>query len=110
MGVKSGKRTKADLEREIADLRARVAQQDKVIAKLLTRPSVQYVPMPMPAPVYPLGGPTWQIQIPSITWPSPTLPGVAPNTYPQIICGDYTTALSATGAATLPNGYGVSVQ
>lgn len=80
------KRTKADLEREIADLRERIAKQDAVIAHLLTHQALQVVPMPYPVPT---PEPVRVAPVPGTAPWIPNYPVVPflPN-YPQIMCGD----------------------
>jgi len=54
------KRTKADLEAEIAELKERVKLQDAVIYRLTFGPPTQLVPMPYPVPSYPPSPFWWQ--------------------------------------------------
>jgi hypothetical protein len=74
-----GKRTKAELEAEIAKLEARVAEQSAVIARLMSQPMAYGVPMTIPCTrphvdevrpwpgVVPIWQPTWPPQLPEIT-------------------------------------------
>jgi hypothetical protein len=64
------KSTRAALERELADLRARVALQDQVIARLLAAPPApQITVLPAPAPMPAVIPSPWIPTIPSPIWP-----------------------------------------
>ena len=86
------KRTKRELEAELAELRARVAQQDATILRLLqTPPAPTVVPMPYPMPLAPapIWPSPWRVTSP---WaPLPTWPAPQPDRW-EIVCGGSTAA------------------
>lgn len=76
--------TKADLQRELEELRAALKLRDEIIQRLLTPPPAPQV-VPMPCPVMPIAPPMpipYVIPRPNT---APWLPGGYP-TYPEIIC------------------------
>lgn len=105
MGVKTSKKTKRDLELDLASLRGQIAALEasirELVERLLTPPAPVYVPYPVPAatpPMYP-----WQPTYPPVIPFSPTEKWFDVTCGPNDVCA-VPMMLGEVGVGTLDHG------